>query len=418
MNRRTPSHSRSISSGTVKSIPAASPTRVPVESRVAVTPAVPSFGKPAGRDDRRRPHARCSTGPLMPGASLPRGPVVAIWEVTRACDLCCVHCRAAATPRRDPDELGTAEALDLVEQLAELGPGVVVLTGGDPFKRPDLERIVAAAVERGLRIALAPSVTPLLTPARLHRLAALGVDRVALSLDGPDAATHDRFRGVAGSFERTRAAIEAVREASLALQLNTSLTRQTVEHLPATADLVADIAPVLWSVFFVVPVGRAALAQQLGPDACERVFHFLYEWTERTGVAVKTTAAPAYRRVVLQREAARRSGGTRRAVPRPRPAAVNDGKGFVFVSHTGDIQPSGFLPITTANVRESRLAEVYRHSRLFRALRDESRLGGKCGACSFRSVCGGSRARAFATTGDFLAEDPACAYHPSGWGRG
>ena len=342
----------------------------------------------------------------MVDTSLARHPAVAIWEVTRACDLACIHCRASATPRRDPDELNTPEALALVDQLVELAPGVLVITGGDPFKRPDLERIVGAAVERGLRVALAPSVTPLLTPLRLHRLAGLGVGRIALSLDGPDAETHDRFRGVPGSFERTRAAIEAVRDAGITLQVNTSLTRQTVEHLPATADLIAEIAPALWSVFFVVPVGRAALAQQLGPDGCERVFHFLYEWSERTGVALKTTAAPAYRRVVLQR--------SRHRTP-ARPAAVNDGKGFVFISYTGDVQPSGFLPLTTANVRESWLPDVYRHSRLFRALRDESRLGGKCGACPFRSLCGGSRARAYATTADFLADDPACAYIPPGW---
>jgi radical SAM protein len=351
----------------------------------------------------------------MREASLAWKPTVAIWEVTRACDLCCIHCRASATPRRDPRELDTGEALGLIDQLVELDPGVVVLTGGDPFKRPDLEAIIAAGVERGLRIAVAPSVTPLLTPARLHRLAALGVGRIALSLDGPDAATHDRFRGVPGSFARTLGAIEAVRDAELPLQLNTSLTRQTVEELPRTAELVAGIAPVLWSVFFVVPVGRAGLAQQLGRDSCERVFHFLYEWSERTGVAVKTTAAPAYRRVVLQREAARRTAGRRRATPAHRPLAVNDGKGFLFVSHTGDVQPSGFLPLTTENVRDTRLVEIYRYSRLFHALRDESRLGGKCGVCPFRSLCGGSRARAYAVSGDFLAEDPACAYQPPGW---
>jgi radical SAM protein with 4Fe4S-binding SPASM domain len=344
----------------------------------------------------------------MADANLDRRPAVAIWEVSRACDLACVHCRASATPSRDPNELNAAEALALVHQLAELDPGVLVLTGGDPFKRPDLERIIGAAVERGLRVAVAPSVTPLLTPPRMHRLAALGVRRIALSLDGADAETHDRFRGIPGSFERTRAAIAAVRDAGLALQVNTSLTRQTVEHLPATADLIAEIAPVLWSVFFVMPVGRAVLAQQLGPEACERVFHFLYEWSERTRIAVKTTAAPAYRRVVLQR-------GRDGAYPHRRPLAVNDGKGFVFISHTGDVQPSGFLPLTTANVRGSWLPDVYRHSRVFRALRDERRLGGKCGACPFRSLCGGSRARAYATTGDFLAEDPACAYIPPGW---
>jgi radical SAM protein with 4Fe4S-binding SPASM domain len=199
-----------------------------------------------------------------------------------------------------------------------------------------------------------------------------------------------------------------VRDTGVLLQINTSLTRATVEALPRTADVVAALAPALWSVFFVVPVGRADVAQQLGPDACERVFHFLYEWSERMGLAVKTTAAPAYRRVVLQREAKRAANRPRR----PPPPAVNDGKGFVFVSHTGDVQPSGFLPLTTANVREERLADVYRHSRLFRVLRDEDRLEGKCGICPFRSVCGGSRARAYAMTANFLAEDPACAYQP------
>jgi radical SAM protein len=342
--------------------------------------------------------------------SLAFHPVVAIWEVTRACDLCCLHCRASAVPTRDPRELDTAEALDLVGQLADLDPGVVVLTGGDPLKRPDLDAIVEAAVRRGLHLALAPSVTPRLTGEAIARLGALGVERVALSLDGPDAATHDRMRGVPGSFDRTREAIDAVRAAGVGLQINTSLTRATAASLAGTADVVARVAPALWSVFLVVPVGRAGLAQQLGAEACEELFHFLAAWSERTGVAVKTTAAPAYRRVVLQRDAGRRRAGTRGALAR-RPA-VNDGKGFVFVSHTGDVQPSGFLPLGAGNVRETPLATLYRSSPLFRALRDESRLEGKCGICSFRSVCGGSRARAWATTGNFLAEDPACAYQP------
>lgn len=336
-------------------------------------------------------------------------PAVAIWEVTRACDLCCVHCRASAGPQRDPRELSTTEAFDLIEQLREVDPAVLVLTGGDPFKRPDLDLLIGQAVARGLRVAIAPSVTPSLTPAAIRRLARLGVRRVALSLDGPDAATHDGLRGASGSFVATCAAIEAVCAAGLPLQINTSLTRQTVEELSRTAVLVAGIAPMLWSVFFVVPVGRATPAQQLGPDSCERVFHFLYEWSERVPVEVKTTAAPAYRRVVLQREAKRRD---RRRPRRPRPPAVNDGKGFLFVSHTGDVYPSGFLPLITGNVREVQLADVYRQSWLFRTLRDESRLGGKCGYCPFRSLCGGSRARAYAATGDFLAEDPACAYEP------
>jgi radical SAM protein len=346
-------------------------------------------------------------------SSLAWSPAVAIWEVTRACALRCRHCRASAIPCRDPRELRTAEAYDLLDQLRELNPGVLVLTGGDPLERPDLFAIVEAAVRRGLRVAVAPSVTPRLTGAAIHRLADAGVLRVALSLDGPDAAVHDGLRGVPGSFARTRDAIAAVRAAGLPLQVNTSLDRGTVEALPRTAALVGAIAPALWSVFFVVPVGRAALARQLDPDTCEGVFHFLYDWSATTGLAVKTTAAPAYRRVVVQREAARTRSrpGTPR---RPLPPAVNDGKGFVFVSHTGEVCPSGFLPVSAGNVRRDHLADLYRRSPLFTSLRADWRLEGKCGRCPFRTLCGGSRARAWATSGNPYAEDPSCAYQPPG----
>jgi radical SAM protein with 4Fe4S-binding SPASM domain len=284
-----------------------------------------------------------------------------------------------------------------------------VLTGGDPLKRPDLFTIVDAAVQARMAVAVAPSVTPLLTPRAIHRLGAAGVGRIALSLDGPSPETHDRLRGVAGSFEATLAAIGAARAGGVALQINTSLTPQTVPWLAATASMVAAIEPVLWSVFFVVPVGRATSAQQLQADACENAFHALYDWRQTTRLAVKTTAAPAFRRVVLQRDAGRARSGAPRG---PRPAAVNDGKGFVFVSHTGEVYPSGFLPLSAGNVRETPLATLYRSSLLFRHLRDESRLEGKCGVCPFRGVCGGSRARAYATTGNPFAADPACAYEP------
>jgi radical SAM protein len=348
-------------------------------------------------------------GTMIARARLAHAPRVAIWEVTRACALRCRHCRACAIPKRDPDELGTAEAYDLIDQLCELAPGVLVLTGGDPLERPDLLSIVRVAVRRGLPVAVAPSVTPLLTADALRRLADAGVGRIALSLDGPDGATHDGMRGVPGSFVTTLRAMATVRALEIPLQLNTSLDAGTVDRLPATADLVAALSPELWSVFFVVAVGRAGLRQQLDAATCERVFHFLAAWSERTGVRVKTTAAPAYRRVVLQREAGRgRQGDARRVMP----WAVNDANGFVFVSHTGDVQPSGFLPLVAGNVRRSRLATIYRTSPLFRALRDADRLEGKCGACSFRYVCGGSRARAFATTGNAFAEDPACVYQP------
>jgi radical SAM protein len=345
-----------------------------------------------------------------------RRPLIAIWETTRACDLRCLHCRASAMPCADPRELGTAEALDLVDQLRELEPGVVVLTGGDPLKRPDLFLLIERAVGAGLTMAITPSVTPLLTAAAVARLAAAGISRIALSLDGPDPATHDALRGVAGAFDATLAAIAAVRATGLPLQINTSLTTRTVRELRATARLVETLAPALWSVFVVVPVGRAAQAQQLDADACEAVFHYLYEWTTRTGLPVKTTAAPAYRRVVLQRERTRRAAardGARPAAPAPpRVSSVNDGRGFLFVSHTGEVYPSGFLPLSTGNVRRQRLAKIYRDSPILRALRAPALLGGKCGVCPFAHVCGGSRARAWAATGDLLAEDPACPYQP------
>lgn len=300
----------------------------------------------------------------------------------------------------------------LLDQLAELQPGVVVLTGGDPLKRPDLLTIVRDAVRRGLTVALAPSVTPLLTADAIARLVDAGIRRVALSLDGPTPGVHDRFRGVEGSFDATRRAIDAVRTAGLGLQLNTSLDRRTVRALGRTADVVAAIAPDLWSVFFVVPVGRAAADRSLGPHAAEALFHFLYDWQQATNVPLKTTAAPAYRRVCHQRDAARRHHGE--AVPPRRAPAVTDGRGFVFVSHTGDVQPSGFLPLVAGNVRSASLPALYRESALFRNLRSPLRLEGRCGDCPFRNLCGGSRARAYAVTGNPFAEDPGCAYRPRG----
>jgi MoaA/NifB/PqqE/SkfB family radical SAM enzyme len=330
--------------------------------------------------------------------SLAWRPHIAVWDVTRACDRGCLHPRSAR-------DLGAQEAFALIAQLIELNPRLLVLAGDDPLKRPGLDELVAAAVAGGLRVGLELVATPVLTGRRLRRLADLGVVRVALGLDGPDASTHDRERG-AGSFAATRAAIAAARDAGLALEVDTRLTLHTVADLPRTATLVEEIVPALWNVDVVVPSGRWRDAPVLGPDACERVFGFLCQWHRLHEVPVKTTSAPAFHRVWLQQGLGQH--GTRSWRP-----AVNDGRGMVFVSHTGDIQPSAGLPLSTAHVREDTIANAYRRSRLFRALRDPSRLEGKCGACGFRGVCGGSRARAFAATGNFLAADPACAYHPS-----
>jgi radical SAM protein with 4Fe4S-binding SPASM domain len=319
--------------------------------------------------------------------------------VSPPCDLCCLHGHGGAPLRRHSRDLTTAEAHDLLTQLAELQPGLVVLAGADPSKRFDLDVLIVEAVRLGLRIAVAPSVVSSLTAASIERIAALGVTRLVLGLDGPDAPTHDRLRDTPGSFADAWAAIGAAHQAGLALTIGTTLTRQSVEAMPRLAGLVEEVRPATWNVLFAVPIGRAREDQALG----------LAEWSSRTEVMVETTAAPAYRRVLRQRAAAR---GQLAMPPRASPPPVNDGKGCVFVSHVGDVYPSALFPLTTANVREARLADVYRRSRLFRALRDERRLEGRCGRCPFRSLCGGSRARALAVTGNFLAEDPACAYKP------
>jgi radical SAM protein with 4Fe4S-binding SPASM domain len=321
-------------------------------------------------------------------------PAVATWELARP---------GGAVRWGEPPALTAKEAIDLLDQLEELAPAAVVLAG-DPLARTDLEDLVAEAVGRGLRTALAPTVTPRATAATVTRLALRGVARVALRLDGPDAATHDALGGSPGSFAATRAVIAAVRGAGLPLELDTRLVRPAVQALPRTAALVAELRPVLWRLHFFVPAGGAERGRELGPDACERVFRFLAEWAEDAGIEVETAAAPAYRRVVVQRDVSR--GRSRR----PRPLPLNDGKGLLAVTPGGDVWPSTVLPLATANVRETPLADAYRQSRLFRALRDEGRLGGRCGRCAFRALCGGSRARAFAATGDFLAADPSCAW--------
>jgi len=355
------------------------------------------------------------------GLDFDRSPVTAIWELTRACDLRCAHCRAEARPEADPAELTTREGLELLDQIAELAPAVLVFTGGDPLKRADLFELIGAAVERGIPLAVTPSGTPLLTRDALARMRDLGVRGIALSLDGPSAATHDAFRRQDGSFDLTLAGIRHARELGLPVQINTTATRRNRGLLERIAGLVEDLGASTWSVFFLVAVGRGRESDQLPAEEIEEVFEFLHRLSQRAPFVVRTTAAPHYRRFVLQRRRDQRRAGEASPPPQlPRLFGLNerqrrgvtDGRGFVFVSHTGEVYPSGFLPLSAGNVRRDRLAHIYREAPLFRRLRDDEQLGGKCGRCEFRMVCGGSRARAYAASGDPLAEDPACVHQP------
>lgn len=353
----------------------------------------------------------------MPGPFAER-PWIAIWEITRACDLACAHCRAQAQPLPDPDDLDPAEARDLLRQLAEWKVPLVVFTGGDPLKRPDILEIVAEAARRGLHVGLAPSVTPLLTRSRLMELRKAGLQRLALSLDGADAATHDGFRGIRGIFERTLEAFRWAVEEGIPLQVNTTLSRINAPKVWDMARLLRNFSPELWSVFFLVPTGRGRRAQALDARETEEALQHLFDVLQEGWFDVKTTEAPQFRRVVLQRCGIRPENLSRVLVHRPDPVlahvarGVNDGRGFVFISHRGGVFPSGFLPLAAGTLRERPLAEIYREAPLFQALRDPDRLKGKCGACEYRAYCGGSRARAFAFTGDPLASDPSCPYQP------
>ncbi len=335
-------------------------------------------------------------------------PVVAIWEVTQACGLACRHCRANANPTRHRDELTTAEGKALLDDLAEFGEGqLVVLSGGDPLAREDLFELISYGDDAGLRMTITPSGTASLTPDRVHEMADAGIERMALSLDGATEAAHDAFRGEE-SFADTMAAAAAAREAGLPIQVNTTVCADTVSRLPAIRKLVRKLGAVLWSVFFLVRVGRGGILEPVAPERAESVMEWLHEVDAEERFGVKTTEAPFYRRVGAQREDGSRDGSRRRT-------GITAGCGFAFVSHTGEIYPSGFLPLSAGDVREESIVDVYRDAPLFESLRDPDGFFGKCGACEYRHVCGGSRSRAYAETGDPTGSDPLCPYVPDGY---
>jgi len=324
-------------------------------------------------------------------------PVLVFWEMTKACPLACRHCRAVAQPQRHPQELTTGEGRDLIDQVKAMGTPLLILTGGDAMARPDLLELIAYGVGRGLRVSLAPSATSRLSDAFLEEARAAGVGRLSLSLDGSSPEVHDGFRGVTGSFQQSLKAMDRVKQAGLPFQINTTVTSHNIHDLPGLAKFVAGSGAVLWDLFFLVPTGRAQRDGMISPQEHEEAYLWLFKLSREAAFEIKTTAAEAYRRVVLQQ------GGKSRA-------RVNDGRGCLFISHIGEVNPSGFLPLPAGNVRQSPLADLYRHSPLFRELRDPDRLKGKCGVCQYRTICGGSRARAYALTGDYLEADPSCIY--------
>ncbi len=358
---------------------------------------------------------------------------MAIWETTRACDLACKHCRAEAESEPLPGELDGAEGRELLTDLAGMGTPLCVLSGGDPAKRADLCELVAHGAELGMRMATIPAATDLLDRALVKGLKSAGLSQMALSLDGPNEEVHDNFRGVPGSFSKTMRGAAYARELELPLQINTTFSDHNIDHFEAIGDLVGSLGVVFWEVFFLVPTGRGKELGELPASKFEELFRRLHQYSRSVGFIVKITEAPHYRRFLMQ-QAERVSGKPEGNNPEGllpshmrrdfgpggsiglAPKGVNAGRGHLFVSSVGDIFPSGFLPLPCGNIREASISEVYRTHPVFLELRNTELLKGRCGICEYRDICGGSRARAFAVTGDYLAVDPGCAYVPAGVG--
>ena len=393
---------------------------------------MPSVGRRSGAPALRRSHV-----------DLTQRPFIVIWEATRACALACRHCRATAVPHRDPAEIGTAEACALMDEVARFGtpPPFFVITGGDPFERPDILELVSYGSNIGLPVAVSPSGTEALNPKNLAEVYQAGAHAISLSIDGATARTHDAFRGVSGSFDLTMRGWRQARELGLKVQINTTVTPDNIAELPDILNEIHEQGALTWSLFFLVPTGRGEHLRQISAQQAEDVLNFCYDADKL--VSLKTTEAPAFRRVCVQRTICEEHGldpvvelglgrdylylrerlqqiapnrtGTGR-LRRP-PLQISAARGFVFISHTGDVYPSGFLPQSAGHIRQESLTDIYRSSELFVGLRDPDAPRGRCGQCEFRRVCGGSRPRAYGATRDMFADDPLCSYQPHSFGH-
>ena len=349
-----------------------------------------------------------------------KNPLLCYWETTQACGLACKHCRAEAMPRPHPLELNTAESKQLLNQLVDFGHPLphLILTGGDPLRRRDIYELIDYANGLGLDVSITPSATPELTNEAITKLKKHGIQSLGLSLDGSCSAKHDAIRAVPGTFERTIEAARHCGRLALPIQVNTLVAQETAHDLPAIYELLCREFPVMrWSLFMLISVGRGKALNEVSPQEGERIMRWVFELSQHSPFQVKTTEAPSYRRIAIE---TMRVAGMH--APEMKSSSVyhgfqiRDGHGIVFVSNLGEIYPSGFLPLHCGNVRKDSLVEIYRNSQIFRGLHNPETFRGKCGACEYSHICGGSRARAFAYTGDALGTDPFCPYEPASSG--
>ncbi|HEX7484796.1 MAG TPA: radical SAM protein [Vicinamibacterales bacterium] len=355
------------------------------------------------------------------------------WETTKACNLRCQHCRAVPQAERSLVELNTEESFGLIDQIAEVSKPVLILSGGEPLYRQDIFDIGAYGCGKGFRMALATNGT-MIDRAVARRIQSTGFSRVAISIDGAVAATHDAFRGIPGSHAKAIDGLRYLREAGVSIQINSTIAKHNVSELPALLDMALSLGADALHIFMLVPVGcgvSIADREMLPADEYERVLNWFYEQSKDVTIDLKATCAPHYFRVRAQRIVEERKQGDRstpfvalgtqmKAAPDPgggRPLSAMTrgclaGTAVCFVSNAGDIYPCGYLPVSAGNIRQQRFADVWARSTVFQQLRDPSALGGKCGICRYEGICGGCRARAFSDNGDYLAEEPFCTYEP------
>lgn len=354
-------------------------------------------------------------------------PRLIFWELTKGCNLRCIHCRASATELSSPDDLTHQESINVIDQLAAYAPFILVLSGGEPLFRKDIFQLARHASEKGIKVALATNGT-LVTDDVADQVAEVGIRRVAISLDGPDAVTHDAFRGIPGAFDKAIEGLLRLKQRGISVQINTSVAKHNSAKLPQTLELALRLGVDAFHLFLLVPVGcgvEIAEKQMVESEEYEGILNWLYDRTLDTRLELKATCAPHFFRVVRQRRAESR----RKGEEVPELAAHGHGShgahamnamtrgclagtGVCFISHQGGVFPCGYLPLEAGNLRRQKFSDVWENSDLFASLRDVGNLKGKCGVCEFRNICEGCRARAFGCSGDYLAEEPFCLYTP------
>ena len=337
------------------------------------------------------------------------------WEITRNCNLSCIHCRAAATRGPYDGELDTQTCLRILDEIAAVGNPIVILTGGEPLLRPDICKVARYGTDQGLRMVMAPNGT-LITGAIAQQLAAAGIKRISISLDGAAAETHDAFRGVEGAYEGALRGIEAAKSAGIEFQINTTITKQNLDEIPRIQNLADRLGAVAHHIFLLVPTGRGKyiIDQEITANEYEETLNWFYDQQADSSLQLKATCAPHYYRILRQR--AKAEGKTVNFNTHGLDAVTRGclgGTGFCFISHRGIVQPCGFLNLNCGDLRKSTFSEVWKSSETFLTLRNYDKLEGKCGRCEYRKVCGGCRARAYEATGNYLAEEPLCSYQPA-----